>query len=185
MYDEERPNSRSTLPSRLEALVRELKLGELEHRFGYRPGILGAVFSIYVLWVMVPMLIQAVAGKFGEFRGVLIAVSGLSLCAVAWHFWRVYVRFKGGVYIFTGGIAEAYGNKVKKVFTWKEVQSVTRSGTLTTLNSIPFMFERHYIVAALRDDLGLNDYMQLHSTLVQFHHVALLIESHAARARQG
>ncbi|GAA4524694.1 hypothetical protein [Amycolatopsis samaneae] len=98
----------AALPPNLADLARERRLGELEDRFGYRPGVAGALLLAFVGSTAAGNLVRVVSGAAGTAEGVATVVV---LALVAWRVRRMCARLRGGVYLFEGGIAEAYGNR--------------------------------------------------------------------------
>jgi hypothetical protein len=167
------------VPPKLADLARELQLGELEVRFGYRPGVVGSAFLVLFA---VPAVVGLFRLVFEAGGPVLAAVDLVALALVAWRVRRMYVRFRGGVYLFEGGIAEAYRDHVKKVFTWSEVKAIQRHRTLTVLNFIPVLFEDEYLITAQREDLKEADDMLLDSKLIGARQAVRMIANRIGQA---
>lgn len=156
-----------SMPPKLANLARELHLGKLEVRFGYRPGLVGSALMVFLIFLGASAVVGLFRVVFEDGGPVLAVVDLAVLAMVAWRVRRTYARFRGGVYLFEGGVAEAYRNQVKKVFTWSEIKRVQRHRTLTLVNFIPILFEDEYLILAHREDLDEADGMLLDSRLIR------------------
>ncbi len=164
------------MPPELADLARQLRLGEFEFRFGYEPRVLTA---IVVISVGISATVSFV-GALAVGAWVFCVTSLLVLAGVGWWGHRTRVRARGGVYLFEGGIAEAYAGKVVKIFTWKEIQSVQRrTVVMIGFLPLPFFVDREWVLYAFREDVAEVDGMIIRGTLDQRQVLLRIVEARA------
>ena len=164
------------VPPDLADLARQLRLGEVQFRFGYRPHVITAI-----------VVITAAIFDGAAFVGALVS-GALGACALSlpvlavagWWVHRTRVRARGGVYVFEGGIAEAYAGKVVKIFSWTEIRALQRRTVyLIGFLPLPFFVDREWVLFAYREDVAEIDGMVVRGTLIDREVLLAIVEARA------
>lgn len=124
------------------AAARRYGLGELELRVRHRPGALGTTLFLILIIVSLEFWESDSSAPISIFFVIMTPT-----IAVLWLFTTV-AKARGGLFIFSGGIADVYGHHVHTAFAWHEITDVSQLTTLYVLNLIPVGRQRQCTITA-------------------------------------
>jgi hypothetical protein len=124
------------------AAARRYGLGELELRVRHRPGALGTVLFLILIIVSLEFWESDSSAPISAFFMIMTPT-----IAVIWLVTTV-AKVRGGLFIFSGGIADVYGDRAHTAFTWQEIANVSQLTTMYVLNFIPVGWQRQCRITA-------------------------------------
>lgn len=127
---------------RVVAAARRYGLGEPESRFRHRPGALGTALFLILIIVSLEFWESDSSAPISGFFMIMTPT-----VAVLWLFTMV-AKLRGGLYVFTGGIADVYGDHIHTAMRWPDIAHVGQVTTLYVLNFIPVGWQRQCTITA-------------------------------------
>ncbi|MEC3980037.1 hypothetical protein [Amycolatopsis sp. H20-H5] len=124
------------VPPPVRAVAAERGLGTCEARFRFRPGAPGVLGFTGLLVVA----FLSVRTDPTQTLGVLLFAWAPFTLGWAWFTAK---RLRSGLYVFTGGLIYAYGEKIKAAVPWADVVEIDYRATLYLLNFIPYRSSRY------------------------------------------
>ncbi|MFE5502730.1 hypothetical protein ACFQ73_09220 [Amycolatopsis japonica] len=140
-------------------------LGAFERRVERRPGIGGALGCLVIIVVVLNFLVNGPENLWG--RGV-VAV-GLLIVATWGYVW--FHRVRGGLYLFSGGFADAAGRRVI-VVAWSEIRSIEGEKTQFAVGSLPAGSAFAYEIGMIAPRTGHKIVWRLNTTYTDVHQLA-------------
>jgi hypothetical protein len=156
--------------------ARRRGLGECRARFRHRPGLPVTIATVLLVSAAPGVLASGLHGATAYLAIIEAVAAPVLLCY--WLF-TAWTRWRGGLYLFTGGFADVYGRRhIEVMATWDEVGSILDHRTVYRINLIPIAFDRSCTIV-LR---GRRDALKLDGTYLGLSRALACISAHRPTA---